>query len=411
MTDLFDFAPKPPAPLAERMRPETIDEFVGQSHIVGANSILLRAVKADGLGSCIFYGPPGTGKTTLSNIIAKSTRSHFEKLNAVSSGVADAKRVIEEAKDRLKIEGRKTYLLLDECHRWSKAQSDGVLAAIERGYIVFIGSTTENPYASMTNAIVSRCRVFEFKRLSEGDIESVLRRAIVDKEKGLGDRDLRVSDEAIRHIAFFAAGDLRSALNALELAALSTNPSEDGYIDIDLTAAEQSIQKKAMSIDESGFYDMLSAFCKSLRGSDPNAALFYAQRMIQGGIDPLIIFRRLIVHSAEDVGMADPNALNITTSALFAYEKIGCPEGLIPLTEAIIYVCKAKKSNAVVVAMNAASEAARRHPELLPPIYLRDANFKGQKPTGYKYPHDYGGYVEQQYLPDEIKDESYYKEK
>jgi putative ATPase len=406
--DLFDFAKKPDAPLSERMRPVTIEEFVGQSHIVGQNSLLIRAIRADVLGSCVFYGPPGTGKTTLSNIIAASTNSHFEKLNAVSAGVADAKRIIEESKERLRVNGQRTYLLLDECHRWSKAQSDSVLAAIEQGYIVFVGSTTENPYVTMTNAIISRCRVFEFKRLNADDIKAVLARAVKDKKNGLGNYKLKVADEALKHFAFFAGGDLRTALNALELAVLTTAPSADGSIDIGLTEAEQSIQKKALSIDESSYYDVLSAFCKSLRGSDPNAALFYSQRLIKAGIDPLIIFRRLITHSAEDVGLADPNALVITTAALAAYEKIGFPEGMIPLTEAIIYVCKAKKSNAVVIALAAAGNAAEKYADLEPPAYLKDTNYKTEKVSGYKYPHDYGGWVEQQYLPDKIKHEKFY---
>ncbi|MDR2091369.1 MAG: replication-associated recombination protein A [Clostridiales bacterium] len=408
--DLFDFAQKPAAPLSERMRPETVGEFVGQGHLVGKDSLLVRAIKADVLGSCIFYGPPGTGKTTLSNIIASTTDSHFEKLNAVASGVADAKRVIEEAKERLKTQGKKTYLLLDECHRWSKAQSDSVLAAIEAGYIIFVGSTTENPYASMTNAIVSRCRIFEFKRLSADDIKAVLYRAVSDKRKGLGNYNVCIDADAVDHIAFFAGGDLRTALNSLELAVLTTAPDENGVIKIDLTAAEQSIQRKALSIDESAYYDNLSAFCKSLRGSDPNAALFYSERMIRAGIDPLIIFRRLLAHSAEDVGLADPNALVVAAAAMTAYEKMGYPEGIIPLSEAILYVCKAKKSNSVVAAMGAASEAAKKYADLEPPKYLRDINYKGEKITGYKYPHDYGGWVEQQYLPDEIKDKKFYIE-
>ncbi|MDR3293954.1 MAG: AAA family ATPase, partial [Clostridiales bacterium] len=250
--DLFDFANRAvSAPLAERMRPDTIEEFVGQGHIVGGNSLLIRAIRSNTLGSCIFYGPPGTGKTTLSNIIAHTTKSHFEKLNAVSSGVADAKRVIEEAKDRLKMYDQKTYLLLDECHRWSKAQSDSVLGAIEQGYIVFVGSTTENPYATMTNAIVSRCRVFEFKRLLAEDIKKVLYRALTDKKRGLGNYKIDMDASAAEHFAFFAGGDLRNALNALELAVLTTVPDGNGTITIDKTAAEQSMQKKAMSIDES----------------------------------------------------------------------------------------------------------------------------------------------------------------
>jgi putative ATPase len=265
--DLFDYAETAikSAPLPERMRATTLDEFLGQQHIVGVGSLLRRAIKADKLGSCIFYGPPGTGKTTLANIIANGTNSHFESLNAVSSGVSDAKRIIEEACDRKRMYGKSTYLLLDECHRWSKAQSDSVLAAIEKGYIVFIGSTTENPYVSMTKAIVSRCRIFEFKPLTSDDIIIGLKRAVSDKERGLGKYNVRVSDKAYQHFAYASGGDMRTALNALELAFMTTDPNSSSIIDITDEIAEQSIQKRALSVDESMYYDMLSAFsdCKT----------------------------------------------------------------------------------------------------------------------------------------------------
>ena len=282
------------------------------------------------------------------NIIANSTDSHFEKLNAVSSGVSDAKRVIDEAEKRLAY-GKKTYLLLDECHRWSKAQSDCVLGAVERGTVLFIGSTTENPYAALTPAIVSRCRVFEFESLSEQDILSALKKSITS-EKGLKSFDVEITDEALEHLAWASGGDLRTAYNALELAVLTTDRSQDGKIKIDKTTAEQSIQKKALSVDETSYYDMLSAFCKSLRGSDENAALFWFARLISAGCDPMLLARRLVAHSAEDVGLADTNALVLSVSALKALEKIGMPEARLPLAEAIIYVCRAKKSNDVVVA-------------------------------------------------------------
>lgn len=408
--DLFEYANQQNdglKPLAERMRPQTLNEFIGQEHIVGEGSLLRRAIAADRLGSCIFYGSPGTGKTTLANIIAKNTNSHFEILNAVSSGVADAKRVIEEAKNRLMMYGKKTYLLLDECHRWNKAQSDSVLSAIEQGYIVFIGSTTENPYVSMTKAIVSRCRLFEFHSLTDKDVLKALNRAINDK-RGLLDMNVVAEEGALEHLAWASGGDVRTALNALELAAVTTSASADGAIHITKEIAAQSIQKRVLSISDDNYYDMLSAFCKSLRGSDSNAGLYWAMRLIDAGCDPLLIFRRIIAHSAEDVGMANPNALVVATSALTAYEKIGMPEGTLPLAEAIICVCESEKSNSVVIARDEAERAVQTVKKEDVPMYLRDVNYKQEKISGYKYPHDYGGYVEQQYLPDDLKDAKFY---
>lgn len=408
--DLYEYANQQNdglKPLAERMRPQTLNEFIGQEHIVGEGSLLRRAIAADRLGSCIFYGPPGTGKTTLANIIAKNTNSHFEILNAVSSGVADAKRVIEEAKNRLMMYGKKTYLLLDECHRWNKAQSDSVLSAIEQGYIVFIGSTTENPYVSMTKAIVSRCRLFEFHSLTDKDVLKALNRAINDK-RGLLDMNVVAEEGALEHLAWASGGDIRTALNALELAAVTTSASADGAIHITKEIAAQSIQKRVLSISDDNYYDMLSAFCKSLRGSDSNAGLYWAMRLIDAGCDPLLIFRRIIAHSAEDVGMANPNALVVATSALTAYEKIGMPEGTLPLAEAIICVCESEKSNSVVIARDEAERAVQTVKKEAVPMYLRDVNYKQEKISGYKYPHDYGGYVEQQYLPDDLKDAKFY---
>lgn len=408
--DLFEYANQQNdglKPLAERMRPQTLNEFIGQEHIVGEGSLLRRAIAADRLGSCIFYGPPGTGKTTLANIIAKNTNSHFEILNAVSSGVADAKRVIEEAKNRQMMYGEKTYLLLDECHRWNKAQSDSVLSAIEQGYIVFIGSTTENPYVSMTKAIVSRCRLFEFHSLTDKDVLKALNRAINDK-RGLLDMNVVAEEGALEHLAWASGGDVRTALNALELAAVTTSASADGAIHITKEIAAQSIQKRVLSISDDNYYDMLSAFCKSLRGSDSNAGLYWAMRLIDAGCDPLLIFRRIIAHSAEDVGMANPNALVVATSALTAYEKIGMPEGTLPLAEAIICVCESEKSNSVVIARDEAERAVQTVKKEAVPMYLRDVNYKQEKISGYKYPHDYGGYVEQQYLPDDLKDAKFY---
>ncbi len=411
--DLFDLQnnAKTMAPLAERMRPRTLDEFLGQGKIVGQGSLLRRAIAADKLGSCIFYGPPGTGKTTLANIIAENTNAAFVKLNAVTSGVADAKKVIDEARDRLRMYGKRTYLLLDECHRWNKAQSDSVLQAIEQGYIIFIGSTTENPYVSMTRAIVSRCRIFSFSRLSDKDIRAGLERAVKDKERGLGNMNLQVSDEALSHLAWASAGDMRTALNALELAALTTHADSDGVIRVGKEEAEQSIQQKALSMTEDMYYDMISAFIKSMRGSDSNAALYWAERLIEAGCDPMLIGRRIMIHACEDVGMADPNAIVVATSCVQAFEKIGLPEGRIPLAEGIIYVSEAPKSNKVVEALGGAENAVKNIKHETVPLYLRDPNYKGddEKVSGYKYPHSYGGWVKQQYLPDEIKDAVFYE--
>ena len=413
--DLFDFNrnEETAKPLAERMRANTLEEFIGQKHIVAEGSLLRRAIAIDKLGSCIFWGPPGCGKTTLANIIALRTDGEFIKLNAVNSGVADVKKAVEQARDNLKLYNKRTYLLLDECHRFSKTQSDSLLPAIEQGTIIFIGSTTENPYASMTPAIVSRCRVFEFKQLSNDDIIGALQAAVKNRHKGLGKMGVTATDEALFHIASMAAGDLRTAYNALELAALTTPRNEDGEIVITLADAEQSIQRKALSYSEDTYYNFLSAFCKSLRGSDANAALYYAMRLLEGGCDPMLVARRLVVHSAEDVGMADPRALQIATSAMYALERIGYPEARIPLAEAIIYVCEAEKSNSVVEAMYAAVADAREVRDDQIPAYLKDSSYGSKEDKvnsgKYKYPHNYEtGYVEQQYLPDALKDKIYY---
>ena len=411
--DTIDKKTENSTPLAERMRPLTLKEFLGQSEIASDGSLLKRAIISDKLGSCIFFGPPGTGKTTLANIIANSTAGNFVKLNAVTSGVSDVKKAIEKAEDDLKLFGKRTYLLLDECHRFNKTQQDSLLPAIENGTIIFIGSTTENPYVAMTPAIISRCRVFEFKSLSTEIIKNALKKAVSDAKRGLGKMKIEVEEKAYDHIAITAAGDLRTAYNAIELAALTTPVNEDGVVVITLKDAEQSIQKKALSIDENGYYHLLSAFCKSLRGSDSDAALYYSQRLIKGGLDPMIIARRLVVHSAEDVGLADPSALVIATSALTALQNIGAPEGLIPLSQAIIYVCEAHKSNSVINAMYAAGEAAEKvrdddiPPYLINPSYLSDEGKK--KSAEYKYPHDYPNhYVEQQYLPNDLRGTKYY---
>ena len=395
-------------PLAEKMRPKSFEDFVGQEHIVDKNSLLYRAIKYGTLGSCIFYGPPGTGKTTLANIIASTLKANYVKINAVTNGVSDAKAIIERARQDKAMFGTDTFLILDECHRWNKAQSDCVLEAIEDGSIFFIGTTTENPYTSMTRAIVSRCRVFEFKPITSKDIKKALKRALVDSENGLGNLPVECDEDALDYFAYACGGDLRSALNALELAVMTSPIAKDKKIHIDRLTAEQSIDKKVLSMDENMYYDFLSAFCKSLRGCDVEAALYYSQRLIKAGCDPMIIARRLVAHASEDVGMADSNALLLATSAMYAVEKMGQPEGLIPLTHAIIYVCEAEKSNSVVVALHKAEDDAVNFTDNKVPNHLKNHPSTNKDGHGsYKYPHDYGGYVKQQYMPDSLKNRVY----
>lgn len=407
MDNLFSDNTKKLAPLAERMRPKSFDDFFGQEHLVSKNSFLRRAIASNRLGSSIFFGPPGTGKTTLASIIASTTDSNFVILNAVSSGVAEVKQVIQTAKTNLELYGKKTYLLLDECHRWSKAQSDSMLEAIEKGYIIFIGATTENPFISMTRAIISRCRVFEFKPLSKNDIKMAINRALEDKINGFGNLEIDIDDEAKDYIITSSGGDARIALNNLEIAVLSSE-KQNGKIKITLKDAKEVCTHGNKSIDEDLYFDMLSAFCKSLRGSDADAAVYWSQRLIASGCDPLLIFRRLLAHSSEDVGLANSNALVVANSALQAYLQMGAPEGLIPLTHAIIYVCMSPKSNSVVVAMNKAKIDVEATYTGDVPAHLKNYNYMHEKREQYKYPHDYGGYVDQQYLPDEIKDHVYY---
>lgn len=407
MDNLFTENSKKLAPLADRLRPKSLDEFLGQEHIVGKNSFLRRAIASDKLGSCIFFGPPGTGKTTLASIIAKQTDSLFVMLNAVSCGVADVKKVIADAKSNIELYGKKTYLLLDECHRWNKAQSDSMLEAIEKGHIVFIGATTENPFVSMTRAIVSRCRVFEFKPLTKQNILSAINNALSDKENGFGNLNINISKEAKEHLARTSGGDARIALGNLEIAVISSE-KENGVINIDLDTAKEICRHNNKSIDDDIYYDMLSAFCKSLRGSDADAALYWAHRLIASGCDPLLIFRRLLAHSSEDVGLANSNALVVANSAMQAYLQMGVPEGLIPLSHAIIYVCMSPKSNSVIVAMQAAQDDVEQTYTGDVPSHLKNHNYMKEQREIYKYPHNYGGYVDQQYLPDEIKNHVYY---
>ena len=395
--------------LADRMRPSKIEDFVGQEHIINENSPLYKSIKNGSVSSMIFYGPPGTGKTTLSYIIANSCNGIFKKLNAVSSGVADAKQIIEQAKIDLQFSNKRTYLLLDECHRWNKAQSDCLLQAIEEGYITFIGSTTENPYISMTRAIVSRCFVFEFKQLTDSDVEKTLNRAISDKEKGLGNKNIEISKENISLIANYSGGDVRKALNLLEFSVNSARIIENKCI-IEKENIKNIASNLKLAFNEDGYYDMLSAFCKSIRGSDAEAALFYAHKMLDSGIDPLILSRRLIAHASEDIGMADSNALLMAILAHTAIEKIGLPEASLNLSHAIIYLCEASKSNSVYLAMNKAKEDAEKTLKVNVPNNLKNHPSINDDRTGeYLYPHDFGGYVYQQYLPNGLENSVYYK--
>ena len=401
------------APLADRMRPRTLDEFIGQRHLVGEGRLLRRAIEADRLTSSIFYGPPGCGKTTLASIIARATSAAFVQLNAVTSGVADVRDVLKAAKERRMLTGQATYLLLDECHRWSKAQSDSILPAIEGGTIRFIGSTTENPMVAMTPAIVSRCRVFQFFPLTEADVMSAMGRALADPERGFGKQAVDMAPEAMRHIAHVANGDVRMALGAVELAVLTTPAGADGKIHVDLAVAEESIQKPMLRCDESLYYDMLSAFCKSLRGSDSDAALAWFARLLYAGVDPRLIMRRVLAHASEDVGMANPIAMLQAAAAAQDLEFMGMPEARLPMAQAIIAVCESPKSNSVSAAVDAAMADAAKGGFGPVPLHLRDTHYAGSdrlgSGKGYLYPHDFPGHwVRQEYMPPEVRGRTYY---
>lgn len=414
MQDLFSNQDAALSPLADRMRPRTLDEFIGQRHIVGPGRLLRRAIEADRMTSSIFYGPPGCGKTTLASIIANTTHSAFVQLNAVTSGVADVRKVIKEAQDRRSLYGQATYLLLDECHRWSKSQSDSILPAIERGVVRFIGSTTENPLVAMTPAIVSRCRIFQFEPLDETDVLLAMERALSDRERGFGGKNVILDSDAARHIARIANGDVRSALGALELAVLTTDADERGAIHVTLAVAEESIQKPVIRCDESLYYDMLSAFCKSLRGSDSDAALAWFARLLYAGVDPRLIARRIIAHASEDVGLANPTAMLQAVAAAQSLEMVGLPEARLSLAQAIIAVCESPKSNSVVMALDQSVADAEKGGFGPVPAYLRDTHYSGNERVGakgdqYKYPHDYPGhFVQQEYMPPEVKGRRYY---
>ena len=411
--DLFSAQASRRAPLADRMRPRTLDEFIGQEHIVGKGRLLRRAIETDTLTSSIFFGPPGCGKTTLASVIAAHTGAKIAKLNAVTAGVKEVRAVIEQAEKDLKLYGTPTYLLLDECHRWSKTQSDSILPALESGIVRFIGSTTENPMVSMTGAVVSRCRLFQFYPLTIQDVEKAMRAALADKERGLGTLNIKIDDDAFEHIAATANGDARSALNALELAVLTTAPDEEGCIHIDAAVAAESVQKKVVNVDDEQFYNMLSAFCKSLRGGDSDAAIAWFARLVYAGVDPRVICRRLIAHASEDVGLANPQAMVQAVAAAQALEFIGMPEAGLSITQAIIFICESPKSNSVVIAKDTAFAEAKSIPDQPVPIHLRDTSYPGASKLGhgrgYKYPHDYPGHVvAQEYMPPSVKGHKYY---
>lgn len=410
--DLFEYGhqveTEKNAPLASRMRPRTLDEFVGQSHILGPGRLLRRAIEADQLSSVIFYGPPGTGKTTLAKVIAGRTKARFEQLNAVTAGVSDIRRLTKEAKERLGMYGQRTVLFIDEIHRFNKSQQDALLPYVEDGTIILIGATTQNPAVEVNAALLSRSRVFQLIPLTEEQLILLMKRALKDEERGLGAYQVKADEEALAHIARTAGGDARSALNAIELAVLTTPPDGEGIRHITLETAEESIQRKMVRYDKSGdnHYDTLSAFIKSMRGSDPDAALYYLAKMLEAGEDPRLIARRIFVHAAEDVGLADPRALLIASAAAHAVETVGMPEARIPLAEAALYIAAAPKSNAVIRGISEAIRAVREESRGEVPPHLKDTHFSGAREqgrgVGYLYPHDFPqGYVEQQYLPDE----------
>ena len=417
--DLFDYMrethAEKEAPLASRMRPTTLEEVVGQQHIIGRDKLLYRAIKADKLGSIIFYGPPGTGKTTLAKVIANTTSSEFKQINATIAGKKDMEEVVKEAKDRLGMYQKKTILFIDEIHRFNKGQQDYLLPYVEDGTITLIGATTENPYFEVNGALLSRSSVFELKALEKEDIKILLKRAVYDKEKGMGSFQAEIDEEALEFLADIAGGDARSALNAIELGILTTERSADGQIHITPEVAEECIQKRAVRYDKGGdnHYDTISAFIKSMRGSDPDAAVYYLAKMLYAGEDIKFIARRIMICAAEDVGNADPMALTVAVSAAQAVERIGMPESQIILSQAVLYVASAPKSNSAVNAIFAANESVRQVKTTVP-VHLQDAHYKGSAKLGhgigYQYAHDYPDhYVHQQYLPDEIKNARFYE--
>ena len=418
--DLFDYVREQnmekESPLASRLRPTTLEEVVGQQHIIGKDKLLYRAIKADKISSVIFYGPPGTGKTTLAKVIANTTSAEFTQINATVAGKKDMEEVVKQAKELQGMYRKKTILFIDEIHRFNKGQQDYLLPFVEDGTIILIGATTENPYFEVNGALLSRSRIFELKPLEKDDIKQLIYRAVTDSERGMGTYRVKIEEDAADFLADTANGDARAALNAVELGVLTTERSEDGLIHIDLAAAQECIQKRAVRYDKDGdnHYDTISAFIKSMRGSDPDAAVYYLARMLYAGEDIKFIARRIMICASEDVGNADPQALNVAVSAALAAERIGLPEAQIILSQAASYVACAPKSNAAYVAIQNAMENVKTTRTMPVPVHLQDRHYKGAAKLGhgegYKYAHDYPKhYVKQQYLPDGMEGTVFYE--
>lgn len=418
--DLFDYAremnKEKEAPLAGRMRPVTLDEVVGQAHIIGKDKLLYRAIQADKLSSIIFYGPPGTGKTTLAKVIANTTKANFVQMNATTSGKKDMQEAIQNAKEALGMFQKKTILFIDEIHRFNKAQQDYLLPFVEDGTVILIGATTENPYFEVNQALISRSNVFQLYSLEKDDIKELIRRAVYDEEKGMGVYHAFIEEDALEFLADMAEGDARSALNAVELGILTTQPNKEGKIVIDLDVAQECIQRRVTRYDKDGdnHYDVISAFIKSMRGSDPDAAVYYLARMIDAGESVTFIARRIMICAAEDVGNADPQAIQVAVAAAQAVERIGLPEARILLAQAVTYVASAPKSNAAYLAVDKALETVRNHKIGEVPNHLKDSHYKGAEKLGhgigYQYAHNYPDhYVKQQYLPDELLGTRFYE--
>ena len=417
--DLFDYmretTKEKESPLASRLRPTTLDEVVGQQHIIGKDKLLYRAIKADKLSSVIFYGPPGTGKTTLAKVIANTTSAEFTQINATVAGKKDMEEVVNKAKELKGMYQKLTILFIDEIHRFNKGQQDYLLPFVEDGTIILIGATTENPYFEVNGALLSRSSIFELRPLSQEEVETLILRAVQDEKKGMGSYHAVIEEDALHFLADLAGGDARSALNAVELGILTTPKSEDGQIHITLDVASECIQKRVVRYDKTGdnHYDTISAFIKSMRGSDPDAAVYYLAKMLYAGEDIKFIARRIMICASEDVGNADPMALNVAVSAAQAVERIGMPEAQIILSQAVLYVATAPKSNSACNAVFAAMDNVKKYKTTVP-VHLQDAHYKGSAKLGhgigYKYAHDYPNhYVKQQYLPDEIRDAVFYE--
>lgn len=402
------------SPLAARMRPRTIDEFIGQEHIVGPGRLLRRAIQADQISSLIFSGPPGTGKTTLAQIIANSTKAHFTAINAVLAGVKDIREAVEDAQKRRTYQNQRTILFVDEVHRFNKAQQDALLPWVENGTVIFIGATTENPYFEVNKALVSRSRIFQLRSLTEEDLRAIARQALNDAERGYGNRTVEVDEEALNHLVNVANGDARALYNALELAVETTQPDETGTIQVTLAVAEESIQQRALLYDKEGdaHFDTISAFIKSVRGSDPDAALYWLARMVYAGEDPRFILRRLLILACEDIGLADPNGIVVVSACADAFDRVGMPEGRYHLTHATLYLATTKKSNSAMGFFDALA-AVEKEKEDEVPNPLKDSN-RDKKGfghgEGYLYPHSYREHwVKQQYLPDNLQGNYYYQ--